>query len=380
MNKRYFLPVFLFLFCLPMIFLANPSMERDGFIEDWLVLGPVPVFKEGASSKDETLQKSAFDADILNPNELTKIKKGTSLKVKNASMKWQEVSTEKGLLDLDELYDGEDFVYAYALAKLDMVEAKNVLLGIGSDDGVKVWLNGEMVHEHWIGRAHSFNEDIVPVQFKKGKNLLLIKVQDMEMDWAMSCKILGEEDLQDMLVKAGRAGHIDQLELLLENGAEINAISGSGLTALHAAKVKGRQETIDFLLKSGADSSIPMPSKEKIIDWMFEDVEDGMNPGCAVLVARDGKIEFKKGYGYANIKKKVKVTPSTTFRIGSVSKQFTASAILKLMEEGKLKLDDPLSKYIQDFPRGDEVTIHHLLTHISGIHSFTNDPNIMDGV
>jgi len=63
--------------------------------------------------------------------------------------------------------------------------------------------------------------------------------------------------------------------------------------------------------------------------------------------------------------------PKRNFRIGSITKQFIAAAILKLREEGRVSLDDKLSKFLPEFPRGDEVTIHHLLTHTSGIHSFT---------
>ena len=104
------------------------------------------------------------------------------------------------------------------------------------------------------------------------------------------------------------------------------------------------------------------------------------DPGVAVLVARDGKIIFEKGYGLADREQDVPVTPQTTFRIGSITKQFTASAILKLQEEGKLSVDDKLSKYIPDFPRGDEVTLRHLLTHTSGIHSYTAEPDFLNRV
>jgi CubicO group peptidase (beta-lactamase class C family) len=73
----------------------------------------------------------------------------------------------------------------------------------------------------------------------------------------------------------------------------------------------------------------------------------------------------------------VPITPQTTFRIASVTKQFTAAAILKLQEEGKLSVEDKLSKYIPDFPRGDEVTLRHLLTHTSGIREYlSNQPDI----
>src|SRR5207237_1030940 len=93
--------------------------------------------------------------------------------------------------------------------------------------------------------------------------------------------------------------------------------------------------------------------------------------------AQGGKILFEKGYGLANLEHRVPITPQTKFRIGSISKQFTASAILKLCEQGTLRLDNKLSKFIPDFPRGDEVTIHHLLTHTSGIHRYTSKPDFM---
>ena len=89
---------------------------------------------------------------------------------------------------------------------------------------------------------------------------------------------------------------------------------------------------------------------------------------------------FEKGYGLTDIEHQAAITPESKFRIGSLTKQFTAAAILKLQEEGKLSVTDKLSKYIPDFPRGDEVTLHHLLTHTSGIHNFTQKPGFMQRV
>ena len=96
-----------------------------------------------------------------------------------------------------------------------------------------------------------------------------------------------------------------------------------------------------------------------------------------MLVARDGKVLLSHGFGMADLSHDVPITPTTKFRIGSVTKQFTAAAILKLQEEGRLSVNDKLSKFFPDFPRGDEVTIHHLLTHTSGIKSFTSKPDFM---
>jgi CubicO group peptidase (beta-lactamase class C family) len=102
--------------------------------------------------------------------------------------------------------------------------------------------------------------------------------------------------------------------------------------------------------------------------------------GSAILAAQDGRILFEKGYGLADIERHLPVTPQTKFRIGSITKQFTAAAILKLQEQGKLSVNDKLSKYALDFPRGNEVTLRHLLTHTSGIHSYTDKPDFMKTV
>lgn len=100
-------------------------------------------------------------------------------------------------------------------------------------------------------------------------------------------------------------------------------------------------------------------------------------PGLAVLVARDGMILYQGGFGFADLERKTPVTAETKFRIGSVSKQFTAAAMLRLADEGKLSLDDTLEKWFPEFPRAREITLHHLLTHTSGIHSYTSKPDFM---
>jgi len=92
----------------------------------------------------------------------------------------------------------------------------------------------------------------------------------------------------------------------------------------------------------------------------------------SVLVARDGKVLLSKGYGFADMEWDVPNSPTTKFRLGSVTKQFTAACILLLEERGKLKLDDPVKKYMTDAPAAwDKITIFNLLTHTSGIPNFT---------
>jgi CubicO group peptidase (beta-lactamase class C family) len=98
-------------------------------------------------------------------------------------------------------------------------------------------------------------------------------------------------------------------------------------------------------------------------------------PGITVLVAQDGKLLFSHGYGWADREQKTAAAPDTCFRIGSVTKQFTAAAILKLAGEGKLSVDDHLAKYFPDYPGGEGITLRQMLTHTSGLHNYTAHPD-----
>jgi len=106
--------------------------------------------------------------------------------------------------------------------------------------------------------------------------------------------------------------------------------------------------------------------------------EYGQFNGSA-LVAENGKVIFKKGFGSANMEWNIPNQPDTKFRLGSISKQFTALLIVKLAEEGKIKLDVPITTYLPDYPKdnGSKITIHHLLTHTSGIPNYTSAPNFL---
>jgi CubicO group peptidase (beta-lactamase class C family) len=104
------------------------------------------------------------------------------------------------------------------------------------------------------------------------------------------------------------------------------------------------------------------------------------SPGVSVLVAREGTIAFQGAAGLANLEKKEPITTDTKFRIGSITKQFTAMGILKLVEAGKLSLRDPLTKFFPDYPKAAGITLEHLLTHTSGLHSYTEKPDFYSRV
>jgi CubicO group peptidase (beta-lactamase class C family) len=103
----------------------------------------------------------------------------------------------------------------------------------------------------------------------------------------------------------------------------------------------------------------------------------GESPGLQVAVFKDGAPVLVKGYGSASLELNVPVTNNSVFRIGSVTKQFTAAALLKLQEEGKLSTNDKLSKYYPAYPRAADVTLAQMLHHTSGLHSYTDDELIL---
>lgn len=99
-------------------------------------------------------------------------------------------------------------------------------------------------------------------------------------------------------------------------------------------------------------------------------------PGLALLVARDGKIIRAEGFGLANVELQVPVKPETIFQSGSVGKQFTATAVMMLVEEGKISLDDPLTKFFPDAPPAwKDVTVRELLSHTAGFGDYPKDFN-----
>lgn len=96
-------------------------------------------------------------------------------------------------------------------------------------------------------------------------------------------------------------------------------------------------------------------------------------PGAVILIARKGQVFYEKAFGMANLELNIPMKPDMVFRIGSLTKQFTAVAILQLVEQGKLSLQDEITKFIPDYPvQGRHITIEHLLTHTSGIKPYTS--------
>lgn len=117
-----------------------------------------------------------------------------------------------------------------------------------------------------------------------------------------------------------------------------------------------------------------MRTEERIEKWIERYEENGYLNG-SILIAANGNILLNKGFGMANWEHAVPNKPTTKFRIGSLTKAFTAMGIFQLHEEGKLNVDDCVGKYLPDFPHGDKMTIYQCLTSTTGIPNYTSFPD-----
>ena len=134
---------------------------------------------------------------------------------------------------------------------------------------------------------------------------------------------------------------------------------------------------VAMLLSAAPAAALPTDFKAKA-DQMLADAYAASGPGAAVIVTENGKTVYAAGRGLADVERNISITPATRFRIGSITKQFTAAAILRLVEQGKVSLDDPLSKYLPTYPApGASATVRQLLNHTSGVMPYTNIPGWM---
>lgn len=138
-------------------------------------------------------------------------------------------------------------------------------------------------------------------------------------------------------------------------------------------KTISRTLIITFLIFQSAFSQ----NLETKIDSLIPAKFKSENPGGVFLAVKKGKVLYRKAFGMADLELNIKMKPEYIFEIGSMTKQFTGVAVLMLAQQGKLKLDDEITKFIPDYPtNGNTITIHHLLTHTSGIKDFTSMKSI----
>jgi CubicO group peptidase (beta-lactamase class C family) len=128
-------------------------------------------------------------------------------------------------------------------------------------------------------------------------------------------------------------------------------------------------------LPTGLRAAGPVPAEtiDKIGAAVMEGIDQKTVASIAVGIVKDGNLVLARGYGFADLENDVPATAESVYRLGSITKQFTALAIMQLAEQGKLTVDDELTKFLPDYPTaGHKVTVHQLLNHTSGIKSYTS--------
>jgi CubicO group peptidase (beta-lactamase class C family) len=119
---------------------------------------------------------------------------------------------------------------------------------------------------------------------------------------------------------------------------------------------------------------------DRVDDYIRSQLAEQHIPGIALGVYQDGKIIKSQGYGLANVELNVPVKPETIFQSGSVGKQFAATAVMMLVEKGKINLDDHLTKYFPDAPASwQNIRIRHLLSHTSGLAEYESEEKTKPG-
>ncbi len=123
---------------------------------------------------------------------------------------------------------------------------------------------------------------------------------------------------------------------------------------------------------AGGEPAAVTPGAAQRLDAALQSVA-AKTPGLSVAVAENGRIVYARGFGFADVGAKEPVTPETRFHIASITKMFTAVSVMQLVEGGRVRLDDPLARFLPDAPHASEITIRELLTHTSGLWNYADE-------
>lgn len=160
--------------------LLGQSVEitaRGGRIDAWWVMGPFEAANQDAWDRAEAPEKEV---------DLTK-----EVRAGRRTLRWQPVQSgdADGIVDLDTRISPNDYVFAYAFAEVHVTKAREAVLHCGSDDGIRIWVNGELIHTKFVPRGVTVDEDSVKIQLKEGKNTILVKVCELGGGWAFHARL-----------------------------------------------------------------------------------------------------------------------------------------------------------------------------------------------
>ena len=188
MKIKYFLALILSLSFVGQAFAQSQQLVLNKWITDWLLLGPVHL----KADKNESKFLPGFNNDHLSKyggEAKYKAKLGKKVKIGDEAFVWKEFSAKDSVISLDEAVSKESYVFAYAYTEIHAEEPGNYILSLGTNDGGKFWLNGELVWEHPVARGCKPDDDLVPVALKKGVNRLMLKIEEKGNRWEFCVRI-----------------------------------------------------------------------------------------------------------------------------------------------------------------------------------------------
>ncbi len=179
------------------------------FMKQWLMLDPIDVelirnVTDEVGNIPRNLNRrsmKAFDYDFLQDHggepEIQPTQ-GMMVTRAGASSEWKLQKSNADRINFDDIFGRQEFVIVYAYAKINVEEATKAILGIGSDDQCKFWLNGDMIYSHRSGRQNIVDDDYITVDLIEGENTLLCKIMNQEIEWGMVCRFLDKSDISEI--------------------------------------------------------------------------------------------------------------------------------------------------------------------------------------
>jgi alpha-galactosidase len=161
------------------------AKKFDDYITHWNIVGPFPSDKPKSISLDF---KTPVDEDIAkHPDGGVDLK--ATYKSGDKTLKWQSVNSPKGFVSFSQHLGAVEWAMGYAYAEIESIHPRETVLQCGSDDGIRIWLNGKIVHNHEISRGHTAGQDSAPIYLKAGINKIVVKIDNYEAGWGFSMSI-----------------------------------------------------------------------------------------------------------------------------------------------------------------------------------------------
>jgi D-alanyl-D-alanine carboxypeptidase len=148
------------------------------------------------------------------------------------------------------------------------------------------------------------------------------------------------------------------------------AVASAAVASCSPASLRATSPSATPAIPASAGPTLTQATAAQIDALMRRAVAQQHLAGISLAIGHNGTVIFAKGYGYRDLAKRLPATPETIYNIASMSKQFTAACVLLLQQDGKLNIDDHLSKYLRGFPNGDKITIRQVLDHTSGLTDY----------